>query len=220
MQTSPEINELAAALAKAQGEFTPAERSRHNPFTNTYYATLADILAVCRKPLADNGLSILQTPEPCEQADSVEVTTRLLHASGQWIEGIVSLPVLNTADKNGVRKPADIQTYMSAITYARRAGLLSILGIAPDSAEEDDGNAAAGKATPRAASNGKTAADANGPATAKQIGAIRNLCGDKYDPEGTAESWYQTALDTLSGRQAAQMIKKLQDLKKPAEARS
>jgi hypothetical protein len=58
--------------------------------------------------------------------------TMLLHSSGQWISGSqVIKPVKD--DPQGVK---------SAITYARRAGLEAIVGVAP---EDDDGNAASGK---------------------------------------------------------------------------
>jgi len=137
MQTSEQINELAAALSQAQGEFTCVPRSGVNEHIHRAYATLADVWDSVRAPLAKNGLSVVQTPEFSDNAGVLALTTRLLHASGQWMEGTFCLPV-KAADKQ-----QDLHAYMSALTYARRGGLSAILGIAPDA--DDDGNAAAGK---------------------------------------------------------------------------
>jgi len=53
----------------------------------------------------------------------------LLHSSGQWISGTIVIP----APKE------DPQGYGSAQTYARRYGLMAIVGVCP---EDDDGEAA------------------------------------------------------------------------------
>ena len=221
MQTSETINELAAALAKAQGQFHSANRSRLNPFTNSRYATLADVMDVCRTPLSENGLSLIQTPETCDTPDLVVITTRLMHSSGQWIEGTVCFPVVNVG-KGGQRLSADAQSVMSAYTYARRCGISSILGIAQDT-EDDDGNAAAGRQAVKAgnATSGKQAQNPNDPALPTQIEVIAKLCGEEYDAEATVQDWYQTNLAGLTMAQAGDCIKRLQDNKKqPKGARN
>ena len=60
MQTSEQINELAAALAKAQGEITGALKDSANPFFKSKYADLASCWDACRGPLSRNGLSVIQ----------------------------------------------------------------------------------------------------------------------------------------------------------------
>lgn len=204
MQTSEQINELAAALAKAQGAFQPAPRSMVNTFTGKSYATLADIYAVCREPLASNGLSVTQAPEVTETLDIVVMTTRLMHSSGQWIENTVVIPVVNIG-KNGQKLAADAQSVMSAYTYARRAGLSAIVGIAPDA--DDDGNAAAGRQAAKPA--GKPEVDPNSPALPDQRKAIRNICGQSLDPDETARQWYGVSVENLTFGQAAEMIQEL-----------
>ncbi len=62
MTTSPEINELAAALAKAQGEMGGALKDSANPFFKSKYADLSSVWEACRAPLAKYGLSIVQIP--------------------------------------------------------------------------------------------------------------------------------------------------------------
>jgi hypothetical protein len=206
MQTSETINELAAALAKAQGQFTTAPRSAHDQHTGKNYATLADVLDVCREHLAANDLAIVQTPEPVEETSLVVVSTRLMHSSGQWIEGITRFPVVNIG-KQGARLEPDARSIMSALTYARRAGIASILGIAPDA--DDDGSAASGKPQPAVPAPKAVAPDPNGVATPEQLKAITGLCGEKYDPEGTVRDWYNATMQTLTNAQAADCIKKL-----------
>jgi hypothetical protein len=154
METSGQINELAAALAKAQGEMGGAIKESQNPFFRSKYADLASVKEAIREPFAKHGLSAVQfpkteyvgTPEPYEWTAKsgetrygvrvvcvVSVLTRVLHASGQWMEDSVST-MLPTGDPQAVG---------SAITYLRRYALQSAAGVAP---EDDDAEAAHGRA--------------------------------------------------------------------------
>ena len=132
MNHSDQINELGAALAKAQGLIEGAKKDSANPFFKSRYADLASVWDACRKHLSENGLSITQCPE--ESDNGIAIETMLLHSSGQWIKSRYTMPV----------SKLDAQAVGSAITYARRYALASIVGIAP---EDDDGNADA-KAKP------------------------------------------------------------------------
>lgn len=130
MQMSENINELAAALAKAQGEMKNAGKTSDNPFFKSRYADLAEILNAVREPLSKYGLSISQLYDGMGMPDkTITVTTLLMHSSGQYIGNSANYPVAK----------ADIQGVGSAITYARRYSLAAILGL---SQEDDDGNAA------------------------------------------------------------------------------
>ena len=64
---SDNIAELAAALSKAQGEITGALKDSSNPFFKSKYADLASCWDACRKQLAANGLSVIQTTQMTEQ---------------------------------------------------------------------------------------------------------------------------------------------------------
>ena len=130
MNRSESIKELATALAKAQGEISPAEKGNVNPHFKTRYADLASIWDACRGPLTKYGLSVVQIPRA--DADSVSVETMLLHDSGEWIGGELSVKV-------GSIQP---QAVGSALTYLRRYSLAAIVGVAPD---DDDGEAAQGR---------------------------------------------------------------------------
>jgi len=137
MDKSEAINELAAALAQAQGQMEGAKKDADNPFFRSKYADLASVVAALREPFSTNGLAYVQLPVPVE-GEAIAVDTVLMHASGQWIASRTVVPVTKQ----------DAQGYGSALTYARRYGLQAIAGLA---AEDDDGNAAAGaKPAPKA----------------------------------------------------------------------
>lgn len=137
MQMSENINELAAALAKAQGEMKNAGKTSDNPFFKSKYADLAEILNAVREPLSKYGLSVSQLYDGMGMPDkTITVTTLLMHSSGQYIGNSANYPVAQ----------ADIQGVGSAITYARRYSLAAILGL---SQEDDDGNAACQPEAPK-----------------------------------------------------------------------
>jgi hypothetical protein len=128
MTHSDAINELAEALAKAQAKVKGAAKDSTNPHFRNSYADLASVWDACRDALTSNRLSVVQTTEPSD-GTIVTVYTTLLHASGQWMRGALTM------------KPqkVDPQGIGSCITYARRYALAAMVGVAP---EEDDGNAA------------------------------------------------------------------------------
>lgn len=158
MKTSESIKLLATALLKAQGEFTGVLKDKTNPHFKSKYADLQAAISATEEPLRMNGLLVIQTPFGSNATQSAGVTTRLIHISGEWIEGELELPA-------GTQNRVDAQTFGSAITYARRYSYLGILGIAP---EDDDGNVASGHAGP-------TPIRKVEPAPAR---------GDAYEPDG------------------------------------
>jgi len=127
MNTSESIKEIAAAISKAQASMTGAKKDSNNPFFKSSYADLSAVMEAISQPFADNGLSFVQSPGFDEGL--VSVTTRIMHLSGEWIEGTTVLP----PTKN------DAQGYGSAITYAKRYGLQAMAGVP---SVDDDGNAA------------------------------------------------------------------------------
>lgn len=136
MERSAEINELAKALVKAQAALQPAIKDSDNPAYKRdgkvlRYADLTSTWDACRKPLTDNGLSVVQLPVESEPG-RVALTTMLMHESGQFICETVSTRLVKD-DPQGVG---------SGLTYLRRYGLQSVIGITSD---DDDGNAASGK---------------------------------------------------------------------------
>jgi ERF superfamily len=127
---SEQIDKLGVALSKAQSMIEGARKDSDNPFFKSKYADLASVWDACRKPLTDNGLSIIQTTGL--ENDKPILHTMLLHSSGQFISG--TYPITSA-------RP-DAQSIVAALTYARRAALAAICGVA--AIDDDDGNHAAG----------------------------------------------------------------------------
>lgn len=127
MKMSDTIAELATALAKAQGQIDDASKSADNPYYKSRYADLAAVRAVIREPLATNDLAIIQAPRVVQ--GGAEVETMLVHKSGEYMSETLFMPA-GKSDPHG---------YASAITYARRIGIMSLLALA---AYDDDGNTA------------------------------------------------------------------------------
>jgi hypothetical protein len=125
--TSEQVNEIAAALAKAQGEMKNAPFNATNPHLKNKFANLASVRDTTVPTLSKHGIAVVQTIVPFDGRASL--ATRLLHTSGQWMESLCPLPNVE-----------DMQKLGSAITYARRYSLAAICGIAAD--EDDDANGA------------------------------------------------------------------------------
>ena len=151
MRTSCSIKNISAALVAFQAEVDNPKYSADNPFYKSKYTPLQDILRHVRPVLGKHGLAVIQNPQEGKQhfvetnevdkngevvtvtriLQNITVTTRLLHSSGEWIEGD---PLTMTAEK------MTPQGAGSVITYARRYALSAILGIASEL--DDDGNSA------------------------------------------------------------------------------
>lgn len=96
------------------------------------YAPLSDVLDACRKGLSENNLAIMQ-PTKMREDGKLIVETLLSHSSGEWIKSEI---LIESQDKTP-------QSEGSALTYARRYALSSLLGIASE--EDDDAERAMGK---------------------------------------------------------------------------
>jgi ERF superfamily protein len=129
---SENLDQLAAALVKAQGAMKSAIKDSENPFFKSRYADLASVWEACREALTSNGLSVVQLPgyEP----GAARLTTMLLHTSGQWIAGMGGAPLVPKVNRDGKESPPDAQSMGSAITYLRRYGLAAVAGVV----QEDD----------------------------------------------------------------------------------
>ena len=125
---SNEIGALALALSKAQGVMKHAIKDSNNPHFKSKYADLTSCLEAVRDPLSKNGLAIVQLPSRSAEG-LVELTTMLIHESGQWIGSTASTRI-NKDDAQGMG---------SALSYLRRYCLMSVTGLGAD---DDDGEQA------------------------------------------------------------------------------
>lgn len=129
---SEQINELATALVKVQEKLKPAPKDSTNPFFSSKYSDLSTIIETARNPLVENGFAISQAMDESDGL-TAQVTTILMHKSGQWLSSTVTMKPKN----------ADPQGIGSAITYARRYAYAAIIGLASEA--DDDGNSASAK---------------------------------------------------------------------------
>jgi hypothetical protein len=191
MRHSESINEIAAALAKAQGGMKSAVKDSLNPHFKSKYADMSSVKDAIGDTLVKVGIAVIQAHDILENGTLV-LRTRLIHTSGQWLES--TYPVRPVKD--------DPQGLSAATTYARRVTLSSILSIVSD--VDDDGETASGRGTQnqQQEDTGLAAAKAFVRRSVKEIGALTSATAlaewkakmdghlarllDKYPDEGAA----------------------------------
>jgi hypothetical protein len=130
-RSTPSIAALATALAKAQIELANPEKS----LTGTIepqdgkgsarqfrYAPLSSGLEIVRKTLGQHEIATVQTTAIDQVAGIVNLTTMLVHSSGEWIAS--DWPVCPMAETEQPHRMG------AALTYARRYALFTLVGIA------------------------------------------------------------------------------------------
>lgn len=131
--SSAEITDLAKAMLKVQKALTPACKDAENPFSKSRYATLNSIMDACRDALIAESIWVAQYPVATEPGH-LGLVTKLVHGeSGQWQSSLMVMPL----------PKSDPQGYGSALTYARRYGLATLVGLVSEA--DDDGEAASGQ---------------------------------------------------------------------------
>ena len=138
MEKSKKYSEIFNALIQFQGEIEAIVKETSNPYFKSVYADLPSIIGAVRPVLAKYNMAYVQSlisdrnPITGEPSGKIIIETVLIHKSGEWMSSTLPLDVGT--------KPGP-QVYGSAITYARRYGLQTTLGLAT---EDDDANAAQG----------------------------------------------------------------------------
>ncbi|MET3837970.1 ERF family protein [Bradyrhizobium sp. OAE829] len=132
-RASQSISNIGAALARAQAEIQNPEKSLTatipSPFpreeSRTFrYASLASGLDIVRKCLSRYEIATVQATAIEPETGLIKLTTTLLHASGEWLASDWPVcPITETAAPHRMG---------SALTYARRYGLFTLVGIAGD----------------------------------------------------------------------------------------
>jgi hypothetical protein len=130
-RSSQTIGTIAAALAKAQALLVNPEKSLVATIRSdgprgaeqTFrYAPLSSGLDIVRKTLSQHEIATVQTTAIDQAAGIVSLTTVLAHSSGEWIAS--DWPVCAIAETVRPRRMG------AALTYARRYGLFTLVGIA------------------------------------------------------------------------------------------
>jgi hypothetical protein len=129
-RSSENVAAIATALAKAQTELSNPEKAmtgtvynaRSDSTQNFRYASLSSGLDIIRKVLGGQQIAIAQTTDIDRANGTVNLTTILLHTSGEWISS--DWPVCQLSETSAPRRMG------AALTYARRYALFTMVGIA------------------------------------------------------------------------------------------
>jgi hypothetical protein len=130
-RSSETVAAIATALAKAQIELSNPEKTAVGLISNVSrgegertfrYAPLSTGLELVRKSLGGQQIAVLQTTEIDRPSGTVNLTTVLMHTSGEWISS--DWPVCQLSDASMPRRMG------AALTYARRYSLFALVGIA------------------------------------------------------------------------------------------
>jgi hypothetical protein len=173
-RSSENVAAIATALAKAQTELSNPEKAMIGTIYNARpdspqsfrYASLSSGLDIIRKALSDHQIAIAQTTDIDRANGTVNLTTFLLHTSGEWISS--DWPVCQLSETSAPRRMG------AALTYARRYALFSMVGIAgeddldaPDSVSQPSRRekAAEGCVTPKPGPEMATARSSQLPVT-------------------------------------------------------
>jgi hypothetical protein len=127
---SESVAAIATALAKAQTELSNPEKAmvgtvyniRSDSPQSFRYASLSSGLDIIRKTLGGQQIAIAQTTDIDRANGMVNLTTILLHTSGEWISS--DWPVCQLSETSAPRRMG------AALTYARRYALFTMVGIA------------------------------------------------------------------------------------------
>ncbi len=124
MKSSESIKNLCDSLVKAQ-----AKIKNLYPSSKGYgydYVPLEKIIDMLKGVLPDFGLSYIQLPYGGSSGNTVGLTTRIVHESGEWVEETAEFPITDMKGVNATQKAG------AAITYFRRYALSSAFGITGD----------------------------------------------------------------------------------------
>jgi hypothetical protein len=216
-RSSDSIGAIATALAKAQAELTNPEKSSIGTISSpsrdgdrTFrYAPLSSGLDIVRKSLGRHEIATVQTTAIDKDVGLIRLTTVLAHSSGEWLSS--DWPVCSIADT------AAPQRMGTALTYARRYALFTLVGItgeddldAPDLAtagphtktnSSSPGNRARtnlqGPANPPVAASGKPSRSADGILAPDQSADLRERLITEIQDINSVEaatSWARQAL--------------------------
>ena len=181
--TMTDHKNIYMALAAAQGDMGKVVKGATNPQFKSKYANLSDVMQVVIPALNSHGVAPWHSIVVVNETNYMRTT--LSHGS---TETHINCDVPLLVSK------ADMQGMKSATTYAKRIGIESLTGIAPD---DDDGNDAAKSAVDGQAEQERKDAEASAKEEAKQEAlrdAVKALSGSiQVIKQGIAEDDLSTA---------------------------
>jgi hypothetical protein len=165
---------IAAALLAAQKDIESATKNAKNPHFGNDYADLATVIDAVKPALNKHDIAFVQLPVEPPFEGHLAIRTILLHKSGETLAGTAVVPL----------PKSDPQGYGSAVTYARRYALASIVGL---KTLDDDGEAASGR--PKASASKKSFTRPEEKPEEKPLKGLRNLklTPKKSEKKGTSK---------------------------------
>lgn len=187
MQSSENIDQIAAALANVQGNCKMVGKSAHNKFDNYRYADLEDYLAVIKPELYKEGLAVITSMATLNRLDNrktksgsednvvqAELDITIVHKSGQWIRARMYGEGQDRADKS----------IYKATTGARKYAIASLFNLATSDDPERDESVGIGRTT-SAVSN---TASVNSVTTAKPVNPSAVTNAPLHNPSAVAST--------------------------------
>jgi hypothetical protein len=161
---STEFKDIAAALSKAQGEFTQIPKGKIGAWGA--YSTLDDYEKAIRPAMVKHGLSYSQIIVKTETGH--DLITMILHSSGQFLRSALKLnPEKQT-----------MQGFGACITYMRRYALAAILGLTGTEDAEDSKDE-----VPYVSNNKKSLPSTNDIITLEQANELYILVDQSSNPK-------------------------------------
>ena len=184
------IGKLGLALSQAQKDFKAIKKDRTAKVKTTkgydyeyHYADLANVIDCVKDALAANKIAYTQPTRISDRG--LVLCTILIHESGETSEGHLPIPLGLSPQELG-----------SHLTYMRRYGLCTALGVSAE--EDDDGKAAQDATKTQAKEREASRAKAAAPEAPKTNGLWLND-GGSGSTHGSVSA-YLDALDRLLSR--------------------
>ena len=134
--TESEHTTIEAALLAALAEIPTIKKDGWNPHLQSKFVNIDSILKVVHATLAKHGLRVFQPSVVVDGNAAVETVVR--SKSGESLSlGTIAVPW------RSAKGLTDAQAFGSSLTYARRYGLVTALGLA--TGDDDDGAGSGGE---------------------------------------------------------------------------
>lgn len=130
MISSEHTASLYEALAEARKEFPAIAKNTENPFFHAKYADYNSIREAIDPVLEKHDLVVLMVPDAIGELPALTITLKH-NRSGEYVQSTTPLSLTKK----------DPQAHGSALTYMKRYGLTTVLGL-KNVDEDDDGNVA------------------------------------------------------------------------------
>lgn len=138
-QANQARREYADAMSAVQAELPKIIRDRENKQTNSYYATLDNIIRQISPVYARHGFSLTFGTEDSPEPKCIRIVCKVMHAGGHSEEVRYDQPIDDVGIQGSVNK-TQVHARGSAVTYGRRYLTLMVFNL--NTGFDDDGNAA------------------------------------------------------------------------------